>query len=321
MSSMNMKKQLLSMAILYAILLSALCGPSALATDSGREKLVASDGTEYYAEGYPIVDPEQNVTYAIMASTSAANASKFPMIQKITEETGIHFEWILVSQDGSQERLSAMLASDTLSDILGPNVGFSDSDLMKYGADGYLMDVSDLWNNKMTTIRSQTGDTVFADITKQITFPNGAIYSFPTIMDYDIVSDFHIAINVEWLEALNLEMPKTPDEFVNVLKEFVTKDPNGNGKNDEIGFVSQMWSGISNLYEITGFTGVLTATRYIHRQASALLSGFLHVSRSAIPPGLPSASGASRRRLRRIRPAWRHNSQHFIRFVQVSAIQ
>lgn len=46
-----------------------------------------------------------------------------------------------------------------------------------------------------------------------------------------IVSDFHIAINVEWLEALNLEMPKTPDEFVNVLKEFVTKDPNGNGKN------------------------------------------------------------------------------------------
>ena len=78
-----------------------------------------------------------------------------------------------------------------------------------------------------------------------------------------IVSDFHIAINVEWLEALNLEMPKTPDEFVNVLKEFVTKDPNGNGKNDEIGFVSQMWSGISNLYEITGFTGVLTAIRYI----------------------------------------------------------
>ncbi|NLD88382.1 MAG: extracellular solute-binding protein [Clostridiales bacterium] len=233
------------------------------AAEPGREKLSAADGTEYYAAGYPIVDPEQNISYSVMASTSASDATKFPVMQKIVSETGINFDWILIASDARQERLSAAVAADDLPDILGPSVGFGDAELLKYGNEGYIADISDLWNNKMTTIRSMTGDEVFNQLTNEITFPNGAIYNFPTIMDYDTVSEFHLAINVEWLDKLGLQMPTTPDEFVEVLKTFVTNDPNSNGKNDEIGYVSQAWAGIANLYEITGFTGVLTGTRYI----------------------------------------------------------
>lgn len=41
-------------------------------------------------------------------------------------------------------------------------------------------------------------------------------------------------INVEWLEKLGLDMPTTTEELKEVLIAFKTKDPNGNGKADEI---------------------------------------------------------------------------------------
>jgi putative aldouronate transport system substrate-binding protein len=41
----------------------------------------------------------------------------------------------------------------------------------------------------------------------------------------------------DWLDTLKLEVPKTTDELYTVLKAFVEKDPDGNGKNDTIGYV------------------------------------------------------------------------------------
>jgi putative aldouronate transport system substrate-binding protein len=41
-------------------------------------------------------------------------------------------------------------------------------------------------------------------------------------------------INHDWLKKLGLEMPRTTEELYQVLKAFKTKDPNGNGKADEI---------------------------------------------------------------------------------------
>lgn len=41
-------------------------------------------------------------------------------------------------------------------------------------------------------------------------------------------------INVEWLEKLYFDMPTTTEELKEVLIAFKTKDPNGNGKADEI---------------------------------------------------------------------------------------
>ena len=41
-------------------------------------------------------------------------------------------------------------------------------------------------------------------------------------------------MNMEFLEALDLEVPTTTEEFYQVLKAFQERDPNGNGVNDEI---------------------------------------------------------------------------------------
>src|SRR5690606_4877116 len=48
----------------------------------------------------------------------------------------------------------------------------------------------------------------------------------------------YFSINVKWLENLGLDVPTTVDEFYTVLKAFKEQDPNGNGIQDEIPFLS-----------------------------------------------------------------------------------
>ncbi|MBD2860915.1 extracellular solute-binding protein [Paenibacillus oceani] len=43
-------------------------------------------------------------------------------------------------------------------------------------------------------------------------------------------------IRKDWLDKLNLQVPKTYDEYVNVLRAFTNNDPDGNGKKDTYGF-------------------------------------------------------------------------------------
>jgi putative aldouronate transport system substrate-binding protein len=45
-------------------------------------------------------------------------------------------------------------------------------------------------------------------------------------------------IRNDWLKKLNLQVPTTPDELLNVMKAFTEKDPDGNGKNDTYGFAT-----------------------------------------------------------------------------------
>lgn len=73
-------------------------------------------------------------------------------------------------------------------------------------------------------------------ILKYITSPDGRIYGMPYVVDAmdNEYANNRMLIYEPWLKALDLEMPTTIDEFVEVLRAFKTQDPNGNGEADEI---------------------------------------------------------------------------------------
>ncbi|MCH1639805.1 extracellular solute-binding protein [Paenibacillus timonensis] len=54
-------------------------------------------------------------------------------------------------------------------------------------------------------------------------------------------------VRKDWLDKLNLQEPKTLDDYYNVLKAFKEQDPDGNGKADTYGLST------SGLYDIQGF--------------------------------------------------------------------
>jgi putative aldouronate transport system substrate-binding protein len=66
----------------------------------------------------------------------------------------------------------------------------------------------------------------------------------------------HLAINREWLDKLGLEVPETTDELYRVLQAFKERDPNGNGKRDEIPLAS-LYGGINqNFHALFNAFGV-----------------------------------------------------------------
>ncbi|MGW0803753.1 extracellular solute-binding protein [Nonomuraea sp. NPDC002799] len=54
-----------------------------------------------------------------------------------------------------------------------------------------------------------------------------------------------VVIRKDWLEKLNLEMPKTTDDLYAIAKAFTEKDPDGNGKKDTYGMILPKWPGTS----------------------------------------------------------------------------
>ena len=75
---------------------------------------------------------------------------------------------------------------------------------------------------------------------KAITLPGGEIAALPNINQ--LQNNNAMWINRTWLENLGLSVPTTAEELTEVLRAFKTRDPNRNGKNDEIplAFLS-MW--------------------------------------------------------------------------------
>jgi putative aldouronate transport system substrate-binding protein len=63
---------------------------------------------------------------------------------------------------------------------------------------------------------------------------DGKIYGLPKYQRYWPLTVTRQFVNKQWLDKLNLKVPTNWDELYNVLVAFKTKDPNGNGKADEI---------------------------------------------------------------------------------------
>lgn len=124
-------------------------------------------------------------------------------------------------------QLNLKIAANEMPDMFIPQQGIENS-LAKNGAIADLTELlpkyaPNVWN----TIPKEMWEVVKAnDPTGQ-----GKIYYIPGVVDY---GRYAAMIRQDWLDKLGLPMPKTQDEYVQVLKAFRDNDPNGNGLKDEI---------------------------------------------------------------------------------------
>lgn len=116
---------------------------------------------------------------------------------------------------------------------------FPATEILKYGEQGVFIKLNDLIDKYAPNLKKIMKEN--PEVKNAITFPNGNIYSFPTIISEDFTSMLlgpRPWINKEWLEKLGMKMPETIEEYYEYLKAVKEKDPNGNGKADEIPFGS-----------------------------------------------------------------------------------
>jgi ABC-type glycerol-3-phosphate transport system substrate-binding protein len=85
---------------------------------------------------------------------------------------------------------------------------------------------------------------------------DGKIYAIPKLLTP--LNPRALLIRKDWLDKLGMKQPETVDEYLAFFEAVKTKDPNGNGKNDEYGYVMRADMGFSNAFfaaydvELTG---------------------------------------------------------------------
>ncbi|NHN30172.1 extracellular solute-binding protein [Paenibacillus agricola] len=153
-------------------------------------------------------------------------------IKYLKEKTGVEIQINSPGTAGYVEKINVLMASGNYPDALALSDGDKDL-ILKYANDDLLADLSPYINDtaKYPNIKKYMPDSSWLPVTDK-----GKVWAFPYNRP-DGLSQV-VYVNKEWLTKLNLQPPKTIDEFYTVMKAFAEKDPDGNGKNDTFGLLT-----------------------------------------------------------------------------------
>lgn len=90
--------------------------------------------------------------------------------------------------------------------------------------------------NLVDSVSKEYKNVIAEDTSRQAEMQiDGKIYSYPYLQEnYAASYPQKVWINSEWLTSIGADIPKTTEEFYNVLVKFKNSDPNGNAKKDEV---------------------------------------------------------------------------------------
>lgn len=246
---MNVRK------ILYLLLAAILLFLVACGDKKDPAGKVEVDSKNFNETGMPIVN--ETIKLDVFAGKSATTADDWNdvlVLNKYEEMTNIDITWNQVPADGLEEKRNLALATGDLPDAFyAANIPVAD--VQKYGEQGIFIPLNDLIKEHAPNLNKILEE--YPDIKKGITFPDGNIYSFPTIYSPEFQSLLVGAkpwIKQDWLEELGMDNPETTDELYDFLKAVKETDLNGNGKNDEVPLSSVSMARI--LHWISGAFGI-----------------------------------------------------------------
>ncbi|WP_197081011.1 extracellular solute-binding protein [Gordoniibacillus kamchatkensis] len=157
----------------------------------------------------------------------SSNINDDKYVKKLRElsKTNVNIE--LIPHQEFTQKLNLMLAAGDLPDILQIN-GINSTEAAPAVKNGAFYELNDLLEkyapNLLKKIPQQLWDSSMIS-------ENGKIYAIP---GENYVRNNVVYVRKDWLDKLHLQVPKTIDEYVAMLKAFKEQDPNGNGKQDEI---------------------------------------------------------------------------------------
>lgn len=141
----------------------------------------------------------------------------------------VHYNW-WTSSDQYETKLRLEMASGDLPDIFYVQ---NQSDVLQLVEAEQIWDLTDLYNTWGSDMdkRNWESDGGLQLDTGSV---DGRLYALPAgLSDTDLFSYFWI--RKDWLDALNLDYPKTMDDLKAVMDAFMAADFDGNGKADTIG--------------------------------------------------------------------------------------
>jgi putative aldouronate transport system substrate-binding protein len=172
-----------------------------------------------------------NVTYWVAMHADAAAIMKsygeITAYKEIEEKTGVKIQFQHPAQGQTSEQFNLMVASNSMPDVVEYGWNNYPGGAQKAIKDGKIISL-----NKYMEYAPNLKKLLDAnpEWKKQASTDDGDLIGFPFIRaDKKLQTYIGPVIRKDWLDKLNLPVPKTIDDWYTVLKAFKEKDPNGKG--------------------------------------------------------------------------------------------
>lgn len=190
------------------------------------------------------LEKEQNkiLHIAMPYSDSIQNVTTNYYKQWLEQETGYQLEISFITENYTEEYLRLLFETEN-SDIdlvffnTNSEVALQEN-IEQYGDKGLILRLNKLIDQGENYINRLFEEFKEYDIRQFISTKDGALYYMPSIHMSEVSKNSQILwLNQNWLKTLNLSIPQTTEDFYSVLYAFKHRDPNQNGKADELPLV------------------------------------------------------------------------------------
>jgi putative aldouronate transport system substrate-binding protein len=185
----------------------------------------------------------------------------------LRDELNINLEYVIIPPAGDGEtKLNAAAAANDLPDLFQITSSTNGRDnLYQYYQLGLIAPVDDMFAMMPERTANHYNNQILLDL---VSF-DGSVYGLPEPPIIPKREGF--VIRQDWLDALGLEAPTTPEELLAVATAFTTQDPDGNGMNDTYGIGAFIEGpGVGRRFNfVFGAYGVLDMWNFIDGSASS----------------------------------------------------
>lgn len=253
-----MLRSLLLALIVVAIAQAPLAAGPQAEKPSG-EKPAAAAGAAPEPIPLPIV--KQPLTLTLFRGLDAKVAASMKSqeeqaaYREMEKKTGIKVRYIHPPVGQEREQLNLILASGDLPDMIytswqnfpaGPAGPLADKVIIP------LNDPIARYAPNLTKIYTQVPEAK-----RQAMIDDGTLYSFPFLQLDDFLRAGGPIMRKDWLDKLGLPLPKSVDDWYAMLKAFKGRDPNGNGKADELPLIAMKGNALESITSFTAPWGVI----------------------------------------------------------------
>lgn len=222
------RKLLKTFEVVGVGLLAAGCSPAAVSTPAtpaptAVTNKVSAPGT------LPLV--KDKITLKVLCR-GPRDFNNNEVIKWERAQTNIDLQYTVAAGADATTKLNLAVSSGDLPDVIRA-YGMSLADQTLLAQQGIIIPLDSLIDQYGHWSKMMFAD--YPEIRPNVSLIDGKLYGMPAYGGFThalIAQKFFIY--QPWLDKLGLKMPSTTDEFYEVLKAFKTKDPNGNGKADEI---------------------------------------------------------------------------------------
>lgn len=208
---------------------------------------------EWYVARHNALRPyPETITYTLGKLTGSSNSN---MPEGDTYENNAYTRYLKnklnvqnkdvfeTSGNSYNEHVSIAVASGNLPDVFLVD---SEEEVKKLADEGLIADLTDAYDDctsvHVKNIYGSYGDTILEKAKV-----DGKLYALPETSVDDGPS--LLWIRYDWLKKLNLPTPKTVSDVRRIVKEFMEKDPGGNGEGQTTGLVTE-----PGLYGVSGYS-------------------------------------------------------------------